>query len=349
MNQLRNSQSLEIKECVNLKSHISDFVRFNLLFDNNQSDSGIIIRKDPIKMTLEESVSGTTPVVYSEAFAKFYNDFKDRFILKENYEENFNSVTQKIEEFKELQLLGRPGPTGPVGCRGPRGEIGLNGEKGEQGEQGIQGTKGERGLKGERGPIGEIGPRGPSGERGETGEKGPQGEKGPRGDPFTYDDFTKDQLVALKGPKGEIGNVGPKGDSFKFKDFSKQQLEMLKGEKGDRGPKGDKGYKGEKGEKGENGERGPKGHKGEKGEDGERGPPGEVDHNVVAELAIEMDCLKKSVKDFVTTTCIKISNDIETKLESREYKEKLANELSDMVYSKIKDKLLRDIISKGSH
>merc|ERR1711968_436519 len=112
------------------------------------------------------------------------------------------------------------------------------------------------------------------------------------------------------------------------------------------GPKGDKGFKGEKGEKGENGERGPRG---EKGEDGERGPPGEVDHQVVAELAIEMDCLKKSVKDFVTTTCIKISNDIETKLESREYKEKLANELSDMVYSKIKDKLLRDIISKGSH
>ena len=53
--------------------------------------------------------------------------------------------------------------------------------------------------------------------------KGPKGDKG---DPFTYSDFTPEQLAALKGPKGDKGirgEVGPKG------------------EKGDKGPKGAKG------------------------------------------------------------------------------------------------------------
>ena len=37
------------------------------------------------------------------------------------------------------------------------------------------------------------------------GLQGPQGEPGPKGDPFTYADFTPEQLEALKGPKGEDG------------------------------------------------------------------------------------------------------------------------------------------------
>ncbi len=42
----------------------------------------------------------------------------------------------------------------------------------------------------------------------------------------------------IKGPKGE------KGDPFTYDDFTKEQLENLKGEKGDTGPKGDKGETG---------------------------------------------------------------------------------------------------------
>ena len=38
-----------------------------------------------------------------------------------------------------------------------------------------------------------------------TGPQGPQGEKG---DPFTYEDFTPEQLAALKGPKGDPGETG---------------------------------------------------------------------------------------------------------------------------------------------
>ena len=37
------------------------------------------------------------------------------------------------------------------------------------------------------------------------GLQGPQGEPGQKGDPFRYEDFTPEQLEALKGPKGEDG------------------------------------------------------------------------------------------------------------------------------------------------
>lgn len=37
------------------------------------------------------------------------------------------------------------------------------------------------------------------------GLQGPQGEPGPKGDPFRYEDFTPEQLEALKGHKGEDG------------------------------------------------------------------------------------------------------------------------------------------------
>ena len=68
--------------------------------------------------------------------------------------------------------------------------------------------------------------------------EGVKGEKGDKGDPFSYEDFTKEQLEALKGEKGD------KGDSFNFEDFTPEQLAGLKGEKGDKGDKGDKGEPG---------------------------------------------------------------------------------------------------------
>lgn len=40
---------------------------------------------------------------------------------------------------------------------------------------------------------------------------GVQGPPGPKGDPFTYDDFTQDQLEALTGPQGIPGPAGPEG------------------------------------------------------------------------------------------------------------------------------------------
>ena len=67
---------------------------------------------------------------------------------------------------------------------------------------------------------------------GQQGEKGLQGIQGEKGDPFTYADFTAEQLAALKGPQG------PKGD---------------KGDAGEQGPQGEKGDTGATGATGADG------------------------------------------------------------------------------------------------
>lgn len=103
------------------------------------------------------------------------------------------------------------------------------------------------------------------------GPKGDRGERGPKGDPFTFADFTQDQLNALKGPKGD------KGESFKFSDFTQEQLAALKGPKGDPGPQGPPGPPGERGNDGlpgQQGIQGPPGPKGDKGDPGPQGPVG---------------------------------------------------------------------------
>ena len=41
------------------------------------------------------------------------------------------------------------------------------------------------------------------GEQGEKGDTGEQGEQGEKGEPFTYEDFTEEQLASLKGEKGD--------------------------------------------------------------------------------------------------------------------------------------------------
>jgi hypothetical protein len=67
---------------------------------------------------------------------------------------------------------------------------------------------------------------------GAQGVPGEQGLKGDKGDPFRYEDFTPEQLEALKGPKGD------KGDPFTYADFTAEQLAALKGPKGDDGKNG---------------------------------------------------------------------------------------------------------------
>lgn len=147
-----------------------------------------------------------------------------------------------------------------------------------------------------------TGAKGDKGDPGAKGETGAKGDKGDKGDAFTYDDFTSEQLAALKGEKGdtgapgakgdpgekgdtgakgEQGAKGDKGDPFTYADFTAAQLAALKGEKGDPGTKGDKGdpgpqgAQGPKGDKGDPGAQGEKGDKGDPGADGAKGEPGE--------------------------------------------------------------------------
>jgi len=158
-------------------------------------------------------------------------------------------------------LKGVPGPEGVKGDIGMPGPPGAGGDTGDKGPMGPPGPS-VTGPKGDQGPKGEVGPEGP---KGPLGEKGPQGEKGAD---FTYTDFTKGQLDALKGPQGEKGPVGPKGatgDAFEYSDFTQPQLDALKGPVGAKGPVGPKGPLGPAG--------GPPGPPGS-GSDGPPGPPG---------------------------------------------------------------------------
>ena len=53
--------------------------------------------------------------------------------------------------------------------------------------------------------------QGTPGPQGERGPAGADGAPGPKGDPFTYEDFTEEQLAALRGPQGPVGEKGETG------------------------------------------------------------------------------------------------------------------------------------------
>lgn len=200
----------------------------------------------------------------------------------------------------------------PKGNEGPQGERGLqgfyfipnvdingniswtnNGDLNNPDTINIKGPKGDKGDKGDQGIVGPEGPVGPQGPQGNDGIQGP------KGDPFTYEDFTAEQLEGLRGPQGEsgpqgpIGNTGPQGESaiisevnatvdnnvgipsvtvdlggtelnrtftFNFKNIKGEQ-----GIQGIQGPKGETGSQGLKGEKGDTGPQGIQGIQGEKG------------------------------------------------------------------------------------
>ena len=173
----------------------------------------------------------------------------------------------KTKEYIKSELPMPELPEGPQGPAGPQGEPGPQGQKGDTGPQGPKGDQGERGVKGEKGDPGEAGPQGEKGLQGEAGPQGPTGETGPQGP------------AGAVGPQGAPGEKGEKGDPFTYDDFTPEQLASLKGERGDKGdpgPAGPQGPQGEQGEKGDPGETGPQGEKGPQGEAGPQGPTGET-------------------------------------------------------------------------
>ena len=160
--------------------------------------------------------------------------------------------------------LGQFPKAGPKGDQGPKGQDGNPGPRGLTGEQGPRGYTGAQGIPGQAGPKGEQGPQGIQ------GPEGPRGYKGDKGDPFTYSDFTPEQLEALTGPQGPIGPQGPKGDQ------GPQGIQGIQGPKGDTGPKGDVGPKGDQGIQGIQGPKGDVGPQGPKGDTGPEGPKGDT-------------------------------------------------------------------------
>ena len=214
------------------------------------------------------------------------------------------------EDFTVEQLAALKGAKGDKGDKGDTGATGADGKTpsitigtvttgaaGTNASATITGTTPNLTLsmtipQGAKGDKGDTGATGAKGDKGDTGATGAKGDKG---DPFTYADFTSEQLAALKGAKGDKGDPGATG---------------AKGDKGDTGAKGDKGDTGAtpnivigtvttgeagtnasatitgttpnltlsmtipKGAKGDTGATGAKGDKGEKGDTGAKGDKG---------------------------------------------------------------------------
>lgn len=100
-----------------------------------------------------------------------------------------------------------------------------------------------------------------------VGAKGDPGERGEKGDAFTYEDFTEEQLAALKGPTGAAGPTGASGTAGPI------------GPTGEPGPKGEPGSVGPTGQQGNIGPTGPtgaQGIQGTQGTPGAIGPTGET-------------------------------------------------------------------------
>ena len=91
--------------------------------------------------------------------------------------------------------------------------------------------------------------------------------KGEKGDPFTYKDFTPEQLLALKGENGIDGKSAYQLAVEKgFVGTEAEWVASLKGETGPIGPQGIQGEIGPQGLKGETGATGPQGIQGPKGD-----------------------------------------------------------------------------------
>lgn len=123
-----------------------------------------------------------------------------------------------------------------------------------------------------KGPQGD---RGPKGEQGPKGDKGDQGERGEKGAPFVYEDFTADQIEALKvkGDKGDKGDQGDRGErGAYFTPYVQDDGTLTWRNNGGYENPPDKNITGPQGEQGIQGEQGPKGEKGDKGDVGATGP-----------------------------------------------------------------------------
>lgn len=244
-----------------------------------------------------------------------------------NIEKQVDVVTDTVLGLGEAiaEILNTPPVPGPKG------------DKGEQGPIGPMGPEGPEGRPGKDAPVEEINSRLYALENstsdlnemrddiisleneveelkengvGEQGPAGPMGPKGEKGDAFTYNDFTSEQLEALKGPKGEVGPqgpIGPKGDTgapFSIKkiyssksemdaDFSNPEVKegefvVINSNDEDNGKLYLKakdsfsfivalsGVQGIQGPKGERGEQGPAGQDGRDGAQGPVGPKGDT-------------------------------------------------------------------------
>lgn len=101
------------------------------------------------------------------------------------------NITRPSGEKKEFDLMQLKGDAFVYSDFTPEQLKSLTGPKGDKGDIGLTGPKG---------------PKGDAGEKGEQGVQGAQGIQGVKGDPFTYDDFTPEEIENLKKPATDAAN-----------------------------------------------------------------------------------------------------------------------------------------------
>ncbi|WP_227490022.1 BppU family phage baseplate upper protein [Staphylococcus epidermidis] len=156
----------------------------------------------------------------SSHVANFYFTVNDsgitKSIGKEIRVELLNDIVEKVMK-NNVEIF-----KGPKGDKGEQGIPGQDGKDGKNGLNGIDGVNGNPGPQGVQGPPGKDGINGVDGIDGKPGIDGKDGADGAKGEPFRYDDFTPEQLEALRGPQGL---PGPK---LLYSDLSETEKKELK-------------------------------------------------------------------------------------------------------------------------
>lgn len=169
-----------------------------------------------------------------------------------------------------------------------KGETGDKGEKGDKGDSGADGTDGIDGKSAYELWVQEHGGEPDGGItawllslKGETGAQGDQGIPGKS----AYDLWV--QVHGSDYPGGvDAWLASLKGDPFTYNDFTAEQLEALRGPKGDKGDKGERGNPGTPGSQGPQGPEGPQGPTGANGTNGTNGAPGKSAYTMYYEYCI---------------------------------------------------------------
>ena len=142
----------------------------------------------------------------------------DALVPKSHTHANKDTLDKLSDSNGKLQYNGSD-----VGLKGADGKDGITPTIGTNGNWFLGTTdtgKPSRGAKGDTGASGSPGADGITPHIGDNGNwyigsadtgKPSRGAKGDKGDPFTYSDFTAEQLAALKGDKGDPGAPGKDG------------------------------------------------------------------------------------------------------------------------------------------
>lgn len=131
--------------------------------------------------------------------------------------------------------------------------------------------------------------------------------KGDRGDPFTYDDFTPEQLLALKGENGTDGK-----SAYQLAvdgGFVGTEAEWIASLKGETGPIGPVGPQGKTGATGATGATGPQGKQGEIGPKGDSYQITEADYAAIAGMVSVPSKTSELTNDSNFVTDIKLNGE----------------------------------------